>query len=183
KMSGGQGPTRTFGFNAVTSIYSVDQFIWQNGGDLWDESRTTCKLNEPEAVGAFQWLVDNAQKHKIMPTSTDTKAGGDMFVAGRCAVTAAGRFILDTLLNIKYEVGMVRGPKGPKADTVRGDDLAASILKDAANPDAAGESAKMWTSDDGQKLVLASPRSCTARRAVATRQCGKHRRRRWEHSA
>ena len=63
---------------------------------------------------------------------------------------------------------MVRGPKGPKADTVRGDDLAASILKDAANPDAAWEFAKMWTSDDGQKLVLASRRSFTARRSFAT---------------
>ncbi len=167
KLSGGEGPTRTFGFNAVTSIYQVDQFIWQNGGDLWDEKVTVCKLNEPEAVGAIQWLVDCAQKHKIMPTSTDTKAGGDMFVAGRCGLVAAGRYILDTLLNSKFEVGMVVGPNGPKANTVRGDDLAASILKDAANPDAAWNFAKMWTSDDGQKLVLASRRSFTARRSFA----------------
>ena len=167
KMSGGDGPTRTFGFNSVTSIYQVDQFIWENGGDLWDDNVTTCKLNEPEAVGAIQWLVDCAQKHKIMPTSTDTKAGGDMFVAGRCGIVAAGRYILDTLLNSKFEFGMVIGPNGPKSNTVRGDDLAASILKDAANPDAAWNFAKMWTADEGQKLVLASRRSFTARRSFA----------------
>jgi multiple sugar transport system substrate-binding protein len=167
KTAGGQGPTRTFGFNAVTSIYSVDQFIWQNGGDLWDEKLTVCKLNEPGAVGAIQWLVDCAQKHKIMPTSTDTKAGGDMFVAGRCAITAAGRFILDSLLQIKYEPGMVVGPNGPKANVTRGDDLAASILNKAANQDNAWNFAKMWSSDDGQKLVLASRRSFTARRSFA----------------
>ena len=168
KIAGGQGPTRTFGFNAVVSIYQVNQFIWQNGGDLWDEKVTASKLNEPGAVGAIQWLVDNAQKRKMQPTSTDTKAGGDMFVAGRCGIATAGRFILDTLLNSKFEVGMVVAPDGPKANVVRGDDLAASILKDAANPDAAWNFAKMWTSDEGQKLVLASRRSFTARRSFAT---------------
>lgn len=167
KLAGGQGPTRTFGFNTVTSIYSVDQFIWQNGGDLWDEKVTVSKLNEPGAVGAIQWLVDCAQKHKIMPTSTDTKSGGDMFVAGRCALTAAGRFILDTLLQIKFEPGMVVGVNGPKANVTRGDDLAASILDKAANKDNAWNYAKMWTSDDGQKIVLESRRSFTARRSFA----------------
>ena len=168
KLAGGQGPTRTFGFNAVTSIYVISQFIWQNGGDLWDEKVTVCKLNEPGAVGAIQWLVDNAQKRKIQPTSTDTKAGGDMFVAGRAAIAPAGRFILDSLLKVKFEPGMVVAPDGPKANIVRGDDLAASILKDAANPDAAWNFAKMWTSDEGQKLVLVSRRSFTARRSFAT---------------
>src|SRR5262245_14995610 len=103
KIAKGEGPNKVFGFNQVTSIYSVDQFIWQNGGDLWDEKVTICRLNEPAAVGAIQWLVDNVQKHKITPSSIDTKAGGDMFVAGRAGIVAAGRFILDTLLNGKFE--------------------------------------------------------------------------------
>ena len=158
KITRGEGPNKIFGFNQVTSIYSVDQFIWQNGGDLWDEKVTTCKLNEPPAVGAIQWLVDGVQKHKITPSSIDTKAGGDMFVAGRAGIVAAGRFILDTLLNSKFEPGMVVGPDGPKANVTRGDDLAASILKSAANQDGAWSFAKMWTSDDGQKLVLESRR-------------------------
>jgi ABC-type glycerol-3-phosphate transport system substrate-binding protein len=45
--------------------------------------------------------------------------------------------------------------------------LAASILKSAANPDGAWAFAKMWTSDDGQKIVLESRRSFTARRSFA----------------
>jgi multiple sugar transport system substrate-binding protein len=167
KITKGEGPNKVFGFNQVTSIYSVDQFIWQNGGDLWDEKVTTCKLNEPPAVGAIQWLVDGVQKHKITPSSIDTKAGGDMFVAGRAGIVAAGRFILDTLLNSKFEPGMVVGPDGPKANVTRGDDLAASILKSAANQDGAWNFARMWTSDDGQKLVLESRRSFTARRSFA----------------
>jgi arabinooligosaccharide transport system substrate-binding protein len=167
KLAKGTGPSKIFGFNQVTSVYSVDQFIWQNGGELWDDQLTVCKLNEPPAVGAIQWLVDGVQKYKYTPSSVDTKAGGDMFVAGRCGLVAAGRFILDTILNIKFEPGMVVGPNGPKANTVRGDDLAASILKDAPNQDAAWAFAKMWTSDDGQKLVLASRRSFTARRSFA----------------
>src|SRR5438093_5199425 len=69
KLTKGGGPNKQFGFDTVTSIYQVDMFIWQNGGDLWDEKLTECWLSRPPAVEAIQFLVDCTQKHKIMPSS------------------------------------------------------------------------------------------------------------------
>ncbi|MGE3272184.1 MAG: sugar ABC transporter substrate-binding protein [Chloroflexota bacterium] len=170
KLTKGDGPTKVFGMDPVLSIYSVDMFIWQNGGKLWDDEHKECLLNSPEAVGGIQFLVDMAQKHKAMPTSAETGTSGsggatDLFAGGRTAIKMAGRFVLDTLLKANYQVGMVIAPEGPKANTTRGDDLAASIVKNAKNPEAAWGYAKMWTSDDGQKIILDSRRSFTARRS------------------
>jgi ABC-type glycerol-3-phosphate transport system substrate-binding protein len=170
KLTKGDGPTKTFGFDPVLSIYSVDMFIWQNGGKLWDDDLKESYLNSPEAVGAIQFLVDFTQKHKAMPTSAETGTSGtggatDLFAGGRTAIKMAGRFVLDTLLKSNFQVGMVIAPEGPKANTTRGDDLAASIVKNAKNPEAAWGYAKMWTSDDGQMIVMDSRRSFTARRS------------------
>lgn len=168
KVAKGDGPNKRFGFDRPVSVYSVDMYIWQNGGDLWDENVTECYLNQPPAVEAIQWLVDNVQKHKITPSSVETESGGDLFAAGRIGIKMAGRFVLDSLLKSTFTVGMVIAPEGPKANTTRGDDLAASILKASPNQDNAWNFANMWSSDDGQKIVLESRRSFTARRSFAT---------------
>jgi multiple sugar transport system substrate-binding protein len=170
KLTKGDGPTKTFGMDPVLSIYSVDMFIWQAGGKLWDDDHKECYLNSPEAVSAIQFLVDMTQKHKAMPTSAETGTSGsggatDLFAGGRTAIKMAGRFVLDTLLKSNSQVGMVIAPEGPKANTTRGDDLAASIIKAAKNPDAAWAYAKMWSSDDGQKIIMDSRRSFTGRRS------------------
>jgi ABC-type glycerol-3-phosphate transport system substrate-binding protein len=170
KLTKGDGPTKQFGIDPVLSIYSVDMFIWQAGGKLWEDDHKECLLNSPEAVQALQFLVDFTQKHKAMPTSAETGTSGtggatDLFAGGRTAIKMAGRFVLDTLLKSNFTVGMVIAPEGPKANTTRGDDLAASIIKNAKNPEAAWGYAKMWSSDDGQKIIMDSRRSFTARRS------------------
>ena len=167
KLTKGDGPTKQFGFDQITSIYAVDMYIWQNGGDLWDDNVSQCYLNQPAAVEAIQWLVDNVVKRKISPSALDTQSGADLFAAGRVAIKMAGRYELPNLAKSKFEVSMVVTPEGAKANTTRGDDLASSILKDAPNRDNAWNFAKMWSSDDGQKIVLTSRRSFTARRSFA----------------
>ncbi|HEX5414391.1 MAG TPA: sugar ABC transporter substrate-binding protein [Chloroflexota bacterium] len=168
KLTKGSGPTKQFGFNQVSSIYSVDMYIWQNGGTLWDDQITTSHLTDPADVEGIRWLVDNVVKYKISPTTQDTQSGTDLFAGGRVAIMMAGRYELPNLAKLaKFKVGMVVSPNGPKANTTRGDDLASSILQDAPNRDNAWNFAKMWSSDDGQKIVLASRRSFTARRSFA----------------
>jgi len=181
KLTKGSGPTKQFGFNQVTSIYAVDMYIWQNGGTLWDEGITTSHLTDPADVEGIRWLVDNVVKYKITPTTQDTQSGTDLFAAGRVGIMMAGRYELPNLAkSAKFKVGMVVSPNGPKANTTRGDDLASSILQDAPNRDNAWNFAKMWSSDDGQKIVLASRRSFTARRSFAQSDAMKQNLLEWE---
>ncbi|HLH73579.1 MAG TPA: sugar ABC transporter substrate-binding protein, partial [Chloroflexota bacterium] len=167
KLTKGSGPTKQFGFGQIVDVYAVDMYIWQNGGDLWDANVTQSYFNQPADVGAIQWLVDNVVSRKISPSPLDIQSGTDLFAAGRVGIMMAGRYELPNLAKSKFEVAMVVSPDGPKANTTRGDDLAASILQEAPNRDNAWNFAKMWTSDDGQKIVLVSRRSFTARRSYA----------------
>ena len=167
KLTKGDGPTKQFGFGQITSIYAVDMYIWQNGGKLWDDKISETYLDQPADVEAIQWLTDNVVTRKISPSTLDTQSGSDLFAAGRIGIMMAGRYELPNLAKSKFEVSMVVSPDGPKANTTRGDDLASSILKDAPNQVNAWNFAKMWTSDDGQKIVLTSRRSFTARRSFA----------------
>jgi len=167
QLTKGSGPTKQFGFGQITSVYAVDMYIWQNGGDLWDANVTQAYFNQPAAVGGIQWLVDNVVTRKISPSPLDVQSGTDLFAAGRVGIMMAGRYELPNLAKSKFEVAMVVSPEGPKANTTRGDDLAASILQEAPNRDNAWNFAKMWSSDDGQKIVLASRRSFAARRSFA----------------
>jgi ABC-type glycerol-3-phosphate transport system substrate-binding protein len=101
-------------------------------------------------------------------------ANPDFRKNGMVAMEQAGRFLLpDAVPAIQSGVidpGMVVAPKGPKAATTRGDDLAASILKTSKVVEAAWAYAKYWASDEGQLIVLKSNRSYTSRRSIAKNQ-------------
>jgi multiple sugar transport system substrate-binding protein len=43
-------------------------FIYQNKGQILDETRTKSMLDQPEAIEAVQFMVDMIHKHKVSPT-------------------------------------------------------------------------------------------------------------------
>lgn len=167
RMTSGEGPGKLFGIDAIFELDHVDMWIWQNGGTLWDLEAGECYLNSPEAVGAMQFLVDLAVTHGAMPTPELVSTSGDLFAAGRVGIKAAGRYILQQIEESTFEVGMIAAPEGPVTNTTRGDDLAHSLPAGAPGQDLAWDFAKLWTSDEGQQIVLTTRRSYTARRSFA----------------
>jgi ABC-type glycerol-3-phosphate transport system substrate-binding protein len=164
----GEGPGKIFGLDAIFELDHVDMWIWQNGGQLWDLEAGESYFNEPEAIGAMQFLVDLATVHGAMPTPELVASAGEQFPAGRVALIAAGRYLLQDIEESTFEVGMLAAPEGPVTNTTRGDDLAHSLPSGAPGQDAAWEFAKLWTSDEGQQIVLTTRRSYTARRSFAS---------------
>jgi multiple sugar transport system substrate-binding protein len=167
KLTSGDGPGKQFGIDPIVELDHIDMWIWQNGGKLWDLDAKESYFNAPEAVGAIQFLVDMVRKDKVMPTPDQNNSDGEFFAAGRVGIRAAGRFILQSIEESKFEVGMVVAPNGPKTNKTRGDDLAHSIPIKSKRQDLGWNFAKLWTSDDGQKIVLTTRRSYTARRSFA----------------
>src|SRR5688572_23601138 len=102
----------------------------------------------------MQYLVDFAVEHNAMPTPELVSTAGELFPAGRVAIKAAGRYVLQQIEESTFEVGMLAAPEGPATNTTRGDDLAHSLPAGAPGTDAAWEFAKLWTSDEGQQIVL-----------------------------
>jgi len=171
QLTSGSGPGKTFGLDAIFELDHVDMWVWQNGGELWDLETGTCTLNQPEAVGAMQWLVDLVLEDGAMATPEQVSSSGDLFAAGRVGIKAGGRYVLQQTLESEFVandmIGMVVAPEGPVTNTTRGDDLAHSIPLNTKRPDLGWEFAKLWTSDEGQQQVITTRRSYTSRRSFA----------------
>lgn len=179
-LTSGSGPGKQYGIDAIYELDHVDMWIWQNGGNLWDLTTSECFLDEPEAIGGMQYLVDMAVDLEVMPTPELVGSAGDLFAAGRVGIKAAGRYILKSIEESTFEVGMIAAPEGPVTNTTRGDDLAHSIPVGAKREDLGWNFAKLWSSDEGQEIVLTTRRSYTARRSFAQSEWMKENALPWE---
>ncbi|MGH2352780.1 MAG: ABC transporter substrate-binding protein [Chloroflexota bacterium] len=164
---------KRYGFLRPSGLVLTVQYIWQNGGTPFSEDRTKCLLTSPESVGAIEFITDMVLKHQVSP-KVNEEGSPNFRTNFRVAMEQAGRYLLPgivpALQSNTIDPGMVLAPKGPKAATTRGDDLAASILKSTKVPEAAWAFAKLWSSEEGQLIVLKSNRSYTARRSIARDQ-------------
>jgi multiple sugar transport system substrate-binding protein len=167
------GGKKRFGFLRPTGLVLTVQYMWQNGGTPFSDDRTQCLLASNECVGAVQFLTDMVLRHQVSPGPKEPD-NPDFRTNFRVSMEQAGRYLLPGILSAlqssTIDPGMVVAPKGPKKDTTRGDDLAASIVKGTKVLDAAWDFAKLWASDEGQLIVLKSNRSYTSRRSVARNQ-------------
>jgi multiple sugar transport system substrate-binding protein len=164
------GGKKRFGFLRPTGLVLTVQYMWQNGGAPFSDDRTQCLLTSTECAGAVQFLTDMVLRHQVSPGPNEPD-NPDFRTNFRVAMEQAGRYLLPGILPAlqagTIDPGMVVAPKGPKKDTTRGDDLAASLLKGTKVLEAAWAFAKLWASEEGQLIVLKSNRSYTSRRSVA----------------
>jgi ABC-type glycerol-3-phosphate transport system substrate-binding protein len=129
-------------------------------------------ITSPEVLAAEQWVADLSLKHQVSPPVGDPEDTDNGYrVNGTLAMEQSGRYAMPGIVQGTQagtvDPGMVVAPKGPKKDTTRGDDLAASILKTSKVQEAAWAYAKYWASEEGQLVVLKSNRSYTSRRSIA----------------
>ena len=170
-----EGGKKYWGFKRPTGLTLTVQYMWQNGGTPFSEDRTQSLLTSAEVIGAEQWLADLGLKHQVSPPVGDPEDVDNGFrVNGTIAMEQSGRFAMPGIVQGTQagtvDPGMVVAPKGPKKDTTRGDDLAASILKTSKVVEAAWAYARYWASEEGQLVVLKSNRSYTSRRSIARNQ-------------
>ncbi len=90
----GASPEATiFGFDNQDSWWSVQPFMWSNGGDYLSADDTKVQIDSAPVVEAFQWVADLRLRHKVGPTAADRKLtqGGTngMFFAGKLAMFTA----------------------------------------------------------------------------------------------
>lgn len=164
---------KRYGFVRPTGLVLSVQYMWQNGGTPFSDDRMQCLLNSKECVGGVQFVTDLVLKHQVTPP-VDNPEQADFRKTFKVAMEQAGRYLLPDIVPAlqsgTLDAGMVVAPKGPKKDTTRGDDLAASILKSTKVLEAAWAFAKLWSDEEGQLIVLKSNRSYTARRSIARNQ-------------
>jgi len=110
-----------YGWASPRDLQTLAPFVWQNGGELFDETATRCRLGEPaaaEAVGFWAGL------EKMSPLAADEPgtAAKAAFIGGRVAAFPYGGSLENELAaaGVKFEWRAVELPSaGARATALR----------------------------------------------------------------
>ena len=105
------------GMNLPVSWQIFVEFLWENGGQIFDEEGKRSLLDSAEAVEALQFYADLYNKHRVCPTAGMPVAGGavPVFASKRAAMEIMNQF---GIYNVKKyapellpEVGIAPTPR------------------------------------------------------------------------
>ena len=127
----------------------------QLGVEIFDKNKTKCTLNTPQAVKAGQFVVDMRDKHKIVPSPSESQSFGPMqlFQMGKAAMHISGQWLIPELRNyknLKWSVAPM--PSFGKQRTLLGIH-AFVISSQAKHPEEAWKFVKFAASPGAQKLI------------------------------
>lgn len=167
----GDGVVDQYGVGIEPTIFRLAPFVWQNGGDIVDsrERPTRLTLDSPEALAAFQWLVDLQVKEKVVPDAAAESAEDReiRFLNGRLAMIFDSRRATPTfrtITNFEWDIAPLPG----------GDQESGILHSDAyCMADATEDKEAAWTfieyanSEAGQTVIAHSGRTVPSLKTVA----------------
>lgn len=81
-----KGRTTQFGMTS----YSWQEAIVENGGALFSQDGSKVLMDSPNTIEALQWVADLTNVHHVAPTTAESQGLGDLFLAGKAAMTFSG---------------------------------------------------------------------------------------------
>ena len=124
KLTTGERGQRQYG----GLVGDISLLVAQNGGSVFSADGKRCLLDSPEAMEAFQYVVDLRIKDRAMPSLSDMQNSNQLqlFQTGRLGMFLAGRFYVPIVrdqvksfkwgvapgLHQKKRVNIVTGPFG-----------------------------------------------------------------------
>ncbi len=145
--------------------FTISTHIWSWGGEVHDpENNRMCRLDEPLAMEAMEWLADLRWKHKVGSTPQEYEAmrtiGWGTFATDKIAMKCDGSWALNVWLETvgkNFDWGVFPQYKGPgesgKRETFHTTDTW-MINSKTAVPDAAWEWLKFATDADWQRMQM-----------------------------
>jgi multiple sugar transport system substrate-binding protein len=95
RMTVKRGPVfEMAGMNVSVSWQVFVEFLWENGGRIFNDEGTRSLLDSPEAAEALQFYVDLYHKYEVCPTAGMPQAGGaiPVFASQRAAMEINNQF-------------------------------------------------------------------------------------------
>jgi multiple sugar transport system substrate-binding protein len=167
----GDGTIDQYGLGSEAVIFRVLPFIWQNGGDLFDdpERPTKLALDTPAARGGLEWFLGFQSVHRIVPDFVAEKAEPSVhrFLRGAMAMyfdSRRGVPVYRTASGFDWDVAPL--PAGKHAAGILHSD-AYFMSKQGRHKDAAWTFIEYANSVEGQTLMCASGRTVPSLRSVA----------------
>jgi multiple sugar transport system substrate-binding protein len=167
----GSGPLlRTVGLAGRPSFRGNLAWLWARGAKLLDASGKRWTFTAPETVRAFEWLVDLRRRHKVVPGPDDFKGQGNLFYAGRAAMSLNyPNNVRDLYARPQLDWDVTHFPKaldGQRYTRETAD--GAGLPTGGKQPDPAWTFIKWLASADGARIFTKAGRAVPARRSAAS---------------
>jgi multiple sugar transport system substrate-binding protein len=130
-------------------------WVWQAGGDIFNEDATKCLLDQPEAIEGLKFAQDLVITHKVAPSAQDLadQEQLDMFLSGRLATLFAARGSLGAVCESEFAFDAAIAPQGAMR-MVRTNDGPTALWSGSKNKDAAFQLLAFLCSEEGQRLKI-----------------------------
>ena len=149
-------------------------FVYGNGGAQMDKDRKRILLDQPQTIAAFEWMVDNIYKHRIMPKPGEMRRApgqNDDFMTGRVGMFIGGTWRLsDYTLMKDFQWDMTHVPLSPttKKRGTTFNENPVSIPKFIKNPEAAWLLARFLNEEKAEKIMGESKRKAPTLKTAVT---------------
>lgn len=145
------------------------KFIWQNGGQVYNEDYTKCLLDSPEAIEGLQYWADLLLEAEIMPSPAQAEGMGDLFQTGRVAMQRMGTWVIGPLAEGDFAWDMLPEPRGKERRTLV--HTAFNVIPTTAeNKEAAWEWLNFVVGPEGMYLYTRENATPAPRRSVNERR-------------
>jgi len=157
----GDGQTDLWGSMLDISWDRIQVHVNGWGGHFVDpDDPTQCRMAEPEAMAAMEWIRARMWDDKVMATRLDVQnmETRDAFIAGRVAMVEDGSWALkDILAGADFRIGVAPFPAGPVRRVTLATTDGFGIYAGTKHPDAAWELVKFLISKDyGRAMARAN---------------------------
>lgn len=134
------GRVRQWGYNAANDLQAIYlNYIGSAGGVFQRGDKFA--FDNPEAVGAFRYLVGLINDEHVAPPASDTNDNGDFsrnqFLAGKMALFQSGTYSLAAVArDARFSWGVAMMPTGPRGRMSVTNGIAAAGNSTSRHPDA-----------------------------------------------
>lgn len=172
KDTNGDGTPDQYGLGTEAIFFRVAPFIWQNGGEMFDDPAAPTKLtlNSPATREAVEWFMDLSRKHHIVPDMFAEKAEPSVsrFLRGTMGMyfdSRRGVPVYRTIKTFDWDVAPL--PRGKVAAGILHSD-AYFMAKASKHKSAAWSFIEYANSSEGQTIMAATGRTVPSRKAIAS---------------
>jgi multiple sugar transport system substrate-binding protein len=158
------GRTTVFGASRGQWI----DWVWQAGGDVFNEDGTQSLMDQPEAIEGLRFMGSLVTEHQVAPSEADLADQNlqDTFLAGRKANFMGARGALGAVCQQSFPFDAVLEPMG--AVRVSRTNVGPTVIwSGSSKQDAAWELLKYIVSTEGQRLKISSGFAFPSRRSAA----------------
>jgi multiple sugar transport system substrate-binding protein len=106
---------KVYGFSMTNWWGPWGYFIYGGGGSMFNEDRTACGLDTPEAQAGLQFMADLFLTHKVATQpGIEGGVGETEFIAGQAGMLPNGRWMTPAMReNAQFNWAVVEMPEGP----------------------------------------------------------------------